>query len=251
LGYEKFLPLIFSIFLFLPIQAEAALMDIAVTQDTNLLELIPNANTGTSILIPVHESTFSAHREAILGIDMTPLTSLVMPGDTLVINSMTLNVFVDTVGTGGDVDVALANSDLTNELTATWANSNGQHGATLDTLSITPADASSFAQFDVSSVALSEFTSDDFLTFFLFSPIGTQSNYAVGFVSSEIQLTNQRPSLLVDFDIISAPSQPVGGEMIPLDSTMILVAGTHSVAAWMIPVIISAIGFAIVIARKF
>jgi len=47
------------------------------------------------------------------------------------------------------------------------------------------------------------------------------------------------------------PSTPVGGELIPLDTTMILVAGTHSVAAWMIPVIVSAIGIGIVIARKF
>ena len=44
---------------------------------------------------------------------------------------------------------------------------------------------------------------------------------------------------------------PVGGELIPLDTTMILVAGTHSVAAWMIPVIVSAIGFAIVISKKY
>jgi len=45
--------------------------------------------------------------------------------------------------------------------------------------------------------------------------------------------------------------QPVGGEMIPLDTSMVLLAGTHSVAAWMIPVIVSAIGIGIVIARKF
>ncbi len=44
---------------------------------------------------------------------------------------------------------------------------------------------------------------------------------------------------------------PVGGEMINVDSTMILVAGTQTAAAWMIPVIVSGIGFAIVIARKF
>ncbi len=43
----------------------------------------------------------------------------------------------------------------------------------------------------------------------------------------------------------------VGGELIPLDSTMVLVAGTQYTAAWMIPVIISAIGIGIVIARKF
>ena len=44
---------------------------------------------------------------------------------------------------------------------------------------------------------------------------------------------------------------PVGGELIPLDTTMVLLAGTQSTAAWMIPVIIAGIGFAIVIARKF
>jgi len=43
----------------------------------------------------------------------------------------------------------------------------------------------------------------------------------------------------------------VAGSLTPIDTTMVLVAGTHSVAAWMIPVIVSAIGFAIVIARKF
>ncbi len=43
----------------------------------------------------------------------------------------------------------------------------------------------------------------------------------------------------------------VGGEIIPLDSTMVLVAGAQYTAAWMIPVIVSGIGFAVVIARKF
>ncbi len=49
----------------------------------------------------------------------------------------------------------------------------------------------------------------------------------------------------------SVPAASIGGEIIPLDSTMVLVAGTHSVAAWMIPVIVSAIGIGIVITRKF
>ena len=43
----------------------------------------------------------------------------------------------------------------------------------------------------------------------------------------------------------------VGGDIIPLDTTMILVSGAQHTAAWMIPVLISAIGIAIVIARKF
>jgi len=43
----------------------------------------------------------------------------------------------------------------------------------------------------------------------------------------------------------------VGGEMIPVDSASLLVAGAQMNAAWMIPVIVSAIGIGIVIARKF
>ena len=42
----------------------------------------------------------------------------------------------------------------------------------------------------------------------------------------------------------------VGGEFIGVDSTALLVAGAQMNAAWMIPVIVSAIGIAIVIARK-
>jgi len=43
----------------------------------------------------------------------------------------------------------------------------------------------------------------------------------------------------------------VGGEFIGIDSTMVLVSGAQYTAAWMIPVIVSAIGIGIVIARKF
>ena len=50
---------------------------------------------------------------------------------------------------------------------------------------------------------------------------------------------------------VIAPRTAVGGEIIPLDYTMVLVAGTQTTAAWMIPVIVSAIGIGIVIARKF
>jgi len=46
-------------------------------------------------------------------------------------------------------------------------------------------------------------------------------------------------------------SLAVGGEFIGVDTTAVLVAGSQNTAAWMIPVIVSGIGFAIVIARKF
>ena len=43
----------------------------------------------------------------------------------------------------------------------------------------------------------------------------------------------------------------VGGTLVPIDSTALLLVGAQMTAAWMIPVIIAGIGIAIVIARKF
>jgi len=43
----------------------------------------------------------------------------------------------------------------------------------------------------------------------------------------------------------------VGGEFIGIETTSVLAAGAQYTAAWMIPVIVSGIGIAIVITRKF
>ena len=43
----------------------------------------------------------------------------------------------------------------------------------------------------------------------------------------------------------------IGGDMIQMQTTSVLAAGAQYTAAWMIPVIVSGIGIAIVIARKF
>jgi len=43
----------------------------------------------------------------------------------------------------------------------------------------------------------------------------------------------------------------VGGDFVQMETTSILAAGSQTTAAWMIPVIVSAIGIGIVIARKF
>jgi len=43
----------------------------------------------------------------------------------------------------------------------------------------------------------------------------------------------------------------IGGDMIQMETTSVLAAGAQYTAAWMIPVIVSGIGIAIVIARKF
>ena len=51
--------------------------------------------------------------------------------------------------------------------------------------------------------------------------------------------------------LVQDGARAIGGNMIPIDSTMVLAAGAQYTAAWMIPVIVSAIGIGIVIARKF
>jgi len=68
------------------------------------------------------------------------------------------------------------------------------------------------------------------------------------------QLNDGTPFVGCDSIVITnvcVVSLAVGGDIIPLDSTMVLVAGAQTTVAWMIPVIVSGIGFAIVIARKF
>jgi len=45
--------------------------------------------------------------------------------------------------------------------------------------------------------------------------------------------------------------QSVGGKIIPIEATSLILAGTQSTFSWLIPVTVSAIGIAIVIARKF
>ncbi len=56
-----------------------------------------------------------------------------------------------------------------------------------------------------------------------------------------------------DVPISTIPSicGPVGGELIPIDSTALLLAGAQANALWLIPAIVAAVGIGIVITRKF
>jgi len=71
--------------------------------------------------------------------------------------------------------------------------------------------------------------------------------------NERIWFTMDRTTVLTEVfvDSISFDRNAVGGNIIPLDSTMVLAAGAQYTAAWMIPVLVSAIGIGIVIARKF
>jgi len=45
-------------------------------------------------------------------------------------------------------------------------------------------------------------------------------------------------------------NKAIGGKIIPLDTTMVLLAGSQMTAAWILPAVVAGLGFAIVIARK-
>jgi len=58
-------------------------------------------------------------------------------------------------------------------------------------------------------------------------------------------------SFMDDLFVCQNVESAVGGEFIGIETTSVLAAGAQYTAAWMIPVIVSGIGIAIVIARKF
>ena len=54
------------------------------------------------------------------------------------------------------------------------------------------------------------------------------------------------------FQCIASPEngQVIGGEMIPIDSTALYIAGIQTSVSWIIPVVLSAAGIGLVIVRK-
>jgi len=89
-----------------------------------------------------------------------------------------------------------------------------------------------------------QYSGNVFQTFGLgagFSNIDSVDCTASNFVTSSVNFDN----------LVVRTSQPLGGEFLGVDSTALLLAGFQANALWLIPVIVSAIGIGIVIARKF
>jgi len=67
---------------------------------------------------------------------------------------------------------------------------------------------------------------------------------------SDVIMRNTKISSMQD-NVFLMPSSAVGGHMIPVDTTTLMLAGAQYTAVWLIPVLVSAIGFGIVILRKY
>jgi len=63
---------------------------------------------------------------------------------------------------------------------------------------------------------------------------------------------NEQPFILTQAPNFVTPpvDPPVGGEFLGVDSTALLVTGAQMNAAWLIPILVSAIGIGIVVAKK-
>lgn len=183
----------------------ATVIDIRVSQDVSLASSRPDSNSNN----PGHEFLWVGDNlggrdyQGMFGFNMSPLTSLVPAGDSLVIESMTFNSYnnyssyVDRSGSNfvdvdstGPVDIALATSDAWDANIVTWNSHHGAHGAVLSEVSVSPADVGSYVAWDVSAVRISEILDDNYLTFYLYIPnVGSGDNWH-NFENEEYSGTN-------------------------------------------------------------
>jgi len=56
--------------------------------------------------------------------------------------------------------------------------------------------------------------------------------------------------ILVEIWTTSFDDKPVGGTLIPIDKTSLLLAGAQMTAAWMIPAIVAGAGIVLVLVRR-
>lgn len=62
---------------------------------------------------------------------------------------------------------------------------------------------------------------------------------------------NESPILSTGSIIATPIEKMIGGELIAIDTTSVLLAGAQMTSAWLVPIIVSVIGIGIILARKF
>jgi len=81
----------------------------------------------------------------------------------------------------------------------------------------------------------------------------TRANVQITFFDSNSDgFWNDGEDIVLDFNgnLIFDPPMAVGGKFLDVDKTALVLAGTQSTSSWIIPSIVTAIGFGLVIARK-
>ncbi|MBL8400603.1 DNRLRE domain-containing protein [Accumulibacter sp.] len=197
------------------VSSMGAVIDIRVSQDVSLASARPNENSNN----PGHEFLWVGDNlgdrdyQGMFGFDMSSLTSLLGVGDTLVVDGMTFNSYNNyslyfdrsnhfvEVDSTGPVQVALANSDVWNANTVTWNSHHGAHGVALSSVIVGPADVGRYVAWDVTTVGVSEFLTDNYLSFYLFIPNAGSGDNWHDFENEEYSGTNES-FLRVSYQIV-------------------------------------------------
>ncbi len=158
------------------------------------------------------------------------------PKGTLIINqgaSLTANLF-SNIGDTFNSGTLTTNNNFINDALNTFHNQcTGVVNINSDTLPGTNGDGFKIINHGVFNLVM------NFNNFGLFQNSGTINGGNI--VNQGNGVLEQIPSICT----------PVGGIKLPIDTTALLLASAQSMSLWIIPVIVSAIGIGIVIARKF
>ncbi|NPA24464.1 MAG: DNRLRE domain-containing protein [Deltaproteobacteria bacterium] len=186
--------------------ASATTVQITVDQDVGLNPNSPDANYNGSTLKYLwvgNPGQGAKYYESMFGFDLTDIITGIGADETLQVNSITFTAWHNYQTLAGNVEIGLGTSDSWNADTATWNNSFGKHGASLDSVYIN-SNPSWYRNYDwdVSSVDENELL-DGYITFYLFTtPTGTHNWHLF---EPEEYGANNEAYLTIDYDIIPSP----------------------------------------------
>jgi hypothetical protein len=180
----------------------AATLSINAFKDSSVDSARPDVNFNNPSYIFTGDPGSSFNLTGLFGFDMSSLTSLVGPGETLNINSMTFSAYnVYNVQTG-PLHIAVGGNDNWSESTVTFNSLGGvTNGPVLDTKNVGDANLSQFVSWNVSAVSTSEFLVDNLLTLDLFIDPQLSGNFHD--FSPHDSLNG--PSLFIDYTLTATP----------------------------------------------
>lgn len=162
-------------------QASDALADtvsIRAEEDTVLNNVVPsltypqfNGVSGANCCLGIGDNTGTRDFQGMFRFDIGVLTSQVVAPDTFSINSITFRAFHwfrDNGNTSDIVRVALGNTDVWDEDSATYNSSAGNHGPAVAQASLTAGTLNSYVSWNVSSIGAAPLIDNGKVTFYMF-----------------------------------------------------------------------------------
>jgi len=205
------------------------------------------------LLVPsVTQEIYAGRGEADLDITKTDGLTFVNVGGTLTYSITASNAGPNTSGTGITISDTLPNGVTVNGGAAgpvmpLGGPDAGDWSCLSDNATPQLINCTTSVSIPSSSSSTFSFTTDAISA----ALAGATLTNSIQLVPDPFVFDPSTPNLDTDDTTVGQLSMAIGGKIIPIDTTMVLLAGSQMTASWMIPVIVAGIGFAIVIARKF